>query len=234
MWRHLSIPQKEMLVFHELAHCTLEKKHNNEVLKFGECKSWMRESDSTGSINSINAVWRDYYIDELFSKEILAKPNWYDVNKITDLNGKSKIIASNQIVKTKSNSLLFDSLTFGIEKDWMINFNFQTKNTGSFFIAINEYAVSFDSYKVFSAEPQSKTLEFTRSLYLKQYEYARNKNVLSTDILKPTAEKTELLIKKTGQTIFVFFDNELRLCIPIPNNKIKMIGYADFNGEGFP
>lgn len=232
MWRHLSIPQKEMLVFHELAHCTLGRRHNNEVLKFGECKSWMREDDFTCNINSINAVWRAYYIDELFSKETLAKPNWYDVNKIADLNRKSKIIASNQIVKTKLNSLLFDSLIFGIEKDWVINFNFQTKNTGSFFITINEYAVSSNSYEVFSSEQQSKTLEFTRSLYLKQYEYTRDKNVLSTDILKPTTEKTELSIKKTGKTIFVFFDNELRLCIPISNNKIKMIGYEDFKEGG--
>ncbi|MBA4056391.1 MAG: hypothetical protein C0490_16875 [Marivirga sp.] len=39
IWKALSPSVKEMLVYHELAHCLLQRKHTNDVLVSGECKS---------------------------------------------------------------------------------------------------------------------------------------------------------------------------------------------------
>lgn len=78
IWKDLSDEQKEKLVFHELGHCLLNLQHDNTLLAFGECKSWMRERDSVCITNLANAKWRQYYVDELFSKKRLRKPEWYN------------------------------------------------------------------------------------------------------------------------------------------------------------
>lgn len=76
-WKISNPKKREQLVFHELAHCLLERKHVNDTLRFGECKSWMRETDSDCLTNLDNNVWRTYYLDELFARQPIHLPSWY-------------------------------------------------------------------------------------------------------------------------------------------------------------
>lgn len=230
VWRFLSPQVKEMLVYHELAHCLLDKKHNNEVFKFGECKSWMRENDSTCSINTINSAWRAYYINALFADESLPSPDWYDATQNAEPSEKSGTIDL-KISKTKSNTLVFDSTFVNNRSTWMIKFNFmEPKNlNGSMGIVINEYAIQFSSFTDLSHK--NPTPVFSRAIALQQYNYLRQVTIVSWDTLKSIHKKTDMTIKKTDKAIFVFFENDLRLCIPIVKNNITMIGYTFFEED---
>jgi len=229
-WRTLSPQLKETLVYHELAHCLLDKKHNNEVFKFGECKSWMRENDSTCSINTINSAWRVYYINELFEGERLPSPEWYDATQNAELNEKSKTIDL-KITKTKSNTLVFDSTFVNNRSTWIIKFNFMEPENlnGSMGIVVNEYALHFSSFTDLSHD--NPTPVFSRAIAIQQYNYLRQVTIVSWDTLKSIHKKTDMSIKKTDKAIFVFFENDLRLCIPIVKNNISLRAYSFFEED---
>jgi len=77
-WTQLEDLGKEYLVFHELGHCVLDRRHENEYLPAGECSSIMKgtEDDRRCGRNQGFGLWREYYVDELFdSNEPL--PAWY-------------------------------------------------------------------------------------------------------------------------------------------------------------
>ncbi len=218
-----------MLVYHELAHCLLNIKHNNNTFRFGECKSWMREDDSKCTINMINTAWREYYMDELFAAETLPAPGWYNTHEKAD-PGKSATRGTDKVVHNKSNGLQFDSAFFHYGKDWMIKINFldPIRINGSLGITINEYAIQLAVYDNNATE--SDTL-FSRAIMLNQYEFKRDKNILHWDILKSSDEKKEVSIKKRGKAVFIFFGDDLRSCIPIAGNKITINGYAASKNE---
>ncbi len=74
---------QEEVVFHELGHCLLERRHIEDVLPDGSFKSMMRAqgSPSYGNLNPLSQNLlihrRDYYIDELFDPGS-ATPCWSD------------------------------------------------------------------------------------------------------------------------------------------------------------
>jgi hypothetical protein len=73
--RHISIDQtfwdragfydREMLVFHELGHCALDRDHLDSIFLNGICKSIM----NSGRVcpDAYNVENRSYYLDELFT-----------------------------------------------------------------------------------------------------------------------------------------------------------------------
>ena len=87
-WEKLDAPQREVLVFHELGHCILNRDHNNDKLPFGECASLMDGNDEEGSFvcsnNYYTSQWRKYYLDELFDPDT-PLPSWYQIPDINHL-----------------------------------------------------------------------------------------------------------------------------------------------------
>jgi len=63
-WERSSQLTKELIVFHELGHCYLNKIHNNQVASNGTCKSIMRTGRSC--IDFYNKKTRADLLDELF------------------------------------------------------------------------------------------------------------------------------------------------------------------------
>lgn len=64
-WGRSSDLYKEFVVFHELGHCVLNRRHLEDAFSNGICKSIMRSG--TGScFDAYNTQNRDYYIEELF------------------------------------------------------------------------------------------------------------------------------------------------------------------------
>lgn len=59
--------KKEAIIFHELGHCALGRRHDNDTLDSGMCKSLMR----SGLSDCLTMYSRDkhisYYLDELFN-----------------------------------------------------------------------------------------------------------------------------------------------------------------------
>jgi hypothetical protein len=80
-WNRSNQIQRRFIVYHELGHCILDRRHDNTTLPNGECKSLMRGDVYNCSENLVSEKWWDYYLSELFvNNEEL--PAWYDLNEI--------------------------------------------------------------------------------------------------------------------------------------------------------
>ncbi len=65
-WQNSSYFMKEMVVFHELGHCVLNRGHYEGSFSNGVCQSIMHSG--TGDCNLVyQGSTRDYYIEELFA-----------------------------------------------------------------------------------------------------------------------------------------------------------------------
>lgn len=64
-WNSLADSGRELLLFHELGHCVLNRGHLNDKNEDGQCSSIMRESTQTCPIN-YNVTTREAFLNELF------------------------------------------------------------------------------------------------------------------------------------------------------------------------
>jgi len=64
-WDRSSAWAKEMVVFHELGHCVLDRGHKEDKDQNGSCLSIMH-SGTTNCLVRYNSDNKDYYLDELF------------------------------------------------------------------------------------------------------------------------------------------------------------------------
>ncbi len=67
-WASASDNSKEMIIFHELGHCYLERSHNDNKKSDGTCASIMR-SGRGGCIDFYNKANKAAYLDELYTAE---------------------------------------------------------------------------------------------------------------------------------------------------------------------
>lgn len=77
-WENNSYLERRRVVFHELAHCVLQRRHRLESTNNGQCLSLLgvKEGDFNCSKNVYSDKWWDYYLDELFDKNT-ELPDWY-------------------------------------------------------------------------------------------------------------------------------------------------------------
>lgn len=102
IWKQMNDRQREMLVFHELGHCVLERDHKNDRLPLGQCASIMREGGEEACVADIfSESWRSYYIDELFNPEV-PSPDWYQVQNLSELTLRDTLVQ-------KEDSLMYES-----------------------------------------------------------------------------------------------------------------------------
>lgn len=118
-WLLINQHQREMLVFHELGHCILNRVHKNEKLPHGECVSLMdgNENGFSCSNNFTSAHWREYYVNELFNDEEPV-PDWYrsennyfvqEDQKTYVVSEKNPVVAFNEYISSgKLDSLAID------------------------------------------------------------------------------------------------------------------------------
>lgn len=90
IWRRLDSLQKQALIFHEMGHCLLGRKHTNQELPRGECASLMVEKQDTSTCyyNFYANEWRAYYLDELFAENI-GIPEWYAEALLASFSSRS-------------------------------------------------------------------------------------------------------------------------------------------------
>lgn len=152
-WR-ASEMSREQLVFHELCHCLLDRRHRNDTLLNGNFASIMKSSGETLYGPRLTAFKRDYYLDELFHPATPA-PGWAQLSETfeTPLSfsdtvyfedfGSALLLADT----LPESSLKWDSLNY---KDWPLadnsrtrrwvregRFELQSYNSGSFFVPFN-------------------------------------------------------------------------------------------------
>lgn len=87
----------EQILFHQIAHCVLDREHTNEKLPNGEWKSIMRSQPYLGNDSQsidYNDQKREYYLEELFDETTNAadyfdmEPIVFDENILTELRQK--------------------------------------------------------------------------------------------------------------------------------------------------
>lgn len=226
-WRILSSRAKEMLVYHELAHCLLNRQHENSVLALGECKSWMRSGNTGCSINSANSRWREYYVDELFEGKRLLAPEWYELKSKPNVS-ETTIPVNGKIQKVKSNALLFDSAYFNHQQNWIITISSPRGNnaSGGFGLRLNEYRVGLATY---SNTASPNVVRYNWWITLDQFARMSPLNIRLQDTLsKPIRQGLEVSIVRTRAIISVYVEDDLKVCIPIQPDGFSMSGYDSF------
>lgn len=78
-WTALTDTQKEYLIFHELGHCELNRRHKNDQFDNSLWQSLMRGDPLVGTQQNIPVPYygfrKNYYRDELFNQNI-SSPDW--------------------------------------------------------------------------------------------------------------------------------------------------------------
>jgi len=147
--------ERRWLIYHELGHCILDRRHDDERFPNGECKSLMRGNFDC-SENNISELWWEYYLGELFIRNN-DLPNWYN------LSAKPANIYTANYEKWDTTLIVNDnewtpdlSWTFGIDysKDFQIVVNYPNPpkeilpkmKTKEFLFSSNKFNTSIDFY----------------------------------------------------------------------------------------
>ncbi|MBI1227055.1 MAG: hypothetical protein GC192_17620 [Bacteroidetes bacterium] len=71
---------REVLIFHELGHCALRRGHDEQMLRFYNCKSLMTAivGGSQCGTDVSSPMWREYYLQELFGPAV--EPDWINMD----------------------------------------------------------------------------------------------------------------------------------------------------------
>ena len=127
IWKGLSNANKELVFFHELGHCFLDRfDHTNDFLNNFERKSMMSglkdgvvASPTSGDYEGLK---QKYYIDELFDPSV-ASPDWASKGKITlnSLNVKAKLDLYSLKNNLNTNEILFYNINSKITTDVQLN-----------------------------------------------------------------------------------------------------------------
>ncbi len=216
-WKHINSQQKESLLFHELAHCLLMRSHCNETFEFGECKSWMRESEKTCSINLQNSAWREYYLDELFTSTP-SMPYWYETDipfYESENLGRARSVKIKPMVHQSLDSIFSDPC-----RDWVIKLwceKPQSKNSW-LGLSINEIIIEASFFK---SNPYSNNDDFIPRIA-----------IMNTNPRKIVVESNhtdrdiDVSLQKLGNTLSIYFGRTLKYQMPVNEAPLKIGGYC--------
>ena len=144
---------REILIFHELAHCLLGRTHRDDRLPNGNYASMMRSEGDPVYGFRLNRFKRSYYLDELFDEET-PHPWW-----ASDMRRYNSLIPSQKEV-------IFEENFFDNRHTWPVGesaftrreltygaFHFQAKDQGAYLMT--KY-IPFDTQKDFELEVRMK------------------------------------------------------------------------------
>ena len=120
-WEDLTDSDKEGLIFHELGHCELDRRHRNDTFPNGEWVSRMRGDpipEGLSAVINYSGIRRQYYIDELFDQntEIPVWANYrpsYD--EVSESQKKSIFFADSTFTSFRKDFILDQKDNFEIE-----------------------------------------------------------------------------------------------------------------------
>jgi hypothetical protein len=120
-WEDLNDDEKEGLIFHELGHCELNRRHRNDTLPNGEWASRMRGDpipEGLSAVINYSGARRQYYIDELFDESV-AVPEWSEYTPSYDEIPNSQKVAlyysDSTVTSFRRNFILSQEADFEIE-----------------------------------------------------------------------------------------------------------------------
>ena len=105
-WRTATDRERERVVFHELGHCVLDRRHRNEKLLENDCISLMQgaENNFSCSTNDEDEAWWEYYHDELFDPG-LRNPEWLGTDSDFALPPERTLRTIYEVVDSQTNRI---------------------------------------------------------------------------------------------------------------------------------
>lgn len=135
---------KENLLFHELGHGFLGRKHLNSTLENGDWKSIMCGGDKVnGRSWNINyhGVRRAYYVDELFN-ESTAAPTYSSLQLVADTIGYSTVHNLNFNSQSQSGWQIKDTVSYSTSLTTDGKLKFQSKIAQAYLVSLTTPAIS--------------------------------------------------------------------------------------------
>lgn len=135
---------KENLLFHELGHGFLGRKHLNSTLENGDWKSIMCGGDKVnGRSWNINyhGVRRAYYVDELFN-ESTAAPTYSSLQLVADTTGYSTVHNLNFNSQSQSGWQIKDTVSYSTSLTTDGKLKFQSKIAQAYLVSLTTPAIS--------------------------------------------------------------------------------------------
>lgn len=212
-WKIAAPGEREQVLFHELAHCLLQRNHVTDTFRFGECKSWMRASNDDCLINLRNPLWRKYYLDELFEGPGVDTPAWYHGgNRNVDLPNQRQVHTRVYVPDSLLNTVLGNET-----HDWILDITSPSADSLSkwtnFGITLNELAFEYNNFNPHQLLHSSATL-------------------ISGPVGHPLFKQNhgssslKLSIQKRNHGVYLFLDGSLKYCLPIQGNSVSIFQYA--------
>lgn len=220
-WRAANRNVREMLLFHELGHCLLELSHDNAQLPLGECQSWMRENDKSCMVNTVNPVWRSYYLDVLFSGVSHLTPPWYFANRTSSTSVE---VWSAPLRKVASfTGFVLDTAITADGGDWRVEALIPFDDHGYVAVRINEYMYEYVKWRGSSEAHESAAVV--------QYRNQEN-NWFKSRQLPLLIQNRTVSLQKIRSTIYVAVDDSTSLCIPVSTAEVHVVAYNTFRNGG--
>lgn len=122
-WDNIDEREREILIFHELGHCILKRKHRNERNERGEALSYMHSNGYAYVINPVSDFWREYYCDELFNEQTQFPEeyiNAFSFESITSTYTDTLLALSNLDFVAD-----IDSIDFELLDEYLFNVEFE-------------------------------------------------------------------------------------------------------------
>lgn len=196
-WNSINSNSKAFLIFHELGHAALNRKHTNIQTDNGECLSFMRELTNSDkcNLNYHSELWKEIYFNELFELDI-ALPSWYRDNKTYNHTYQNK----DYVIETSN---VNESYQINIDTDSIPNFVFEVtfRNWRSTSVnnpyrntKINLNGINFES------NPNRNNVFIFNDDYSKKY-FSKEDYVYQQDI--------KLTIRKNERVYSFFIDESL-------------------------
>lgn len=193
-WNTATPERKEWLIFHELGHSILNRKHRNERSDSGECFSFMKgsENDFECSMNLYSSLWRNYFLDELFD-ETTPLPEWYE-----NYQNYEKSYSNTKDIIIESNISIFHTQ---IDLDTISNFVLE--------IQFNRLQSNTDSSIGFTSSIQFNGYYFNgyQGTPLKFLKINRDTNNMFENLNYNFEDNVKLTIRK-NENLFQFFIDE--------------------------
>lgn len=187
-WENLSENHKEVLIFHELGHCKMQREHKTDLLSNGEVASIMWP----GIQGKFFGKRRDYYIDELYSGKT-REPEWASIKA-----DYSETFERQSVASMSSSTRINQNIKIDTNRDFEIEFEMENNSDGRTGLAwgSNDFEkavfITTRAPKQFDIETGKKLIGRVYSDPFSNFTYA---------------DENKITIRKTGEDYF-FFINE--------------------------
>ncbi|MEM6804053.1 MAG: putative metallopeptidase [Bacteroidota bacterium] len=201
-WDDANDAQREGLIFHELGHCELDRRHRNDLLPNGEWLSRMRgdpiPDGQTVPVNTFGTR-REYYVDELFDRATPV-PDWaswtFNYDDIDD--SKRQVLTE----VTDASGTFRESLGTAPSLDFELEV--EVKLGGSESWVGFQWGSLEGNQAIQIAFRGSKRFLITSGNEI----YGTFRDIERLDILKGADEYNKLTLRKVGQLYHLFVNEE--------------------------